>query len=159
MGLLYFALPDDSSSLRPKVNMLLNMLAFFCLMPYVSMSIYYASKSTYLADVTAKLYSPSAYYVAKVLATLPFQLMSSGTFTFVLYGMAGLRHSTGAILMTTSITTITSLIAVQARRAAGRGGRASWRGGRAGLGRRQAPLLAGCWPVGQPPAGAPSGPH
>jgi hypothetical protein len=66
MGLLYYSIPNDSTSIRAKINMLLNMLAFFCLMPYVSMSLYTAGKATYLADVSAKLYTASAYYLAKV---------------------------------------------------------------------------------------------
>jgi hypothetical protein len=66
MGLLYYDIPNEGGSLKCKVNMLLNILAFFCLMPYISMSLYTASKQFYLADVSAKLYTPSAYYVAKV---------------------------------------------------------------------------------------------
>jgi ATP-binding cassette subfamily G (WHITE) protein 2 len=66
MGLLYYGIPHDAAFLRCKVNILLNVLAFFCLMPYISMSLYTAGKATYLADVSAKLYTPSAYYLAKV---------------------------------------------------------------------------------------------
>jgi len=66
MGLMYYDMTDDSGSLKGKVNMLLNILAFFCLMPYISMSLYTAGKQFYLADVSAKLYTPSAYYLAKV---------------------------------------------------------------------------------------------
>jgi hypothetical protein len=66
MGLMYYDIPSDTGALRGKVNMLLNILAFFCLMPYISMSLYTASKQFYLADVSAKLYTPSAYYLAKV---------------------------------------------------------------------------------------------
>jgi hypothetical protein len=35
-------------------------------MPYVSMSLYTAGRKSYLADVSAKLYCPSSYYLAKV---------------------------------------------------------------------------------------------
>jgi ATP-binding cassette subfamily G (WHITE) protein 2 len=66
MGLMYYDLTNDSGALKCKVNMLLNILAFFCLMPYISMSLYTAGKQFYLADVSAKLYTPSAYYLAKV---------------------------------------------------------------------------------------------
>jgi len=158
MGMMFWSLADDFTSLRSKINMMLNMLAFFCLMPYVSMSLYSAGRKSYLADVSAKLYSPSAYYIAKVrlgcmgcavagriavrpcvhaqclsstldpfrlpppplipqqvAATLPFQLISSLTFTFVLYGMAGLRNSPAAIWEYAAITTVLALIAVQVR--------------------------------------------
>lgn len=36
------------------------------LLPYVYMSLYTADKQYYTADLSAKLYSPSAYYAAKV---------------------------------------------------------------------------------------------
>jgi hypothetical protein len=66
MGLMYYDMTNSSGALKERVNMLLNILAFFCLMPYISMSLYTASKQFYLADVSAKLYTPSAYYLAKV---------------------------------------------------------------------------------------------
>jgi hypothetical protein len=65
-GLIYYALPEGGSGPRLRFNMLLNVIAFYCLIPYVSMSLYTADKRTYLADVSAKLFVPSAYYLAKV---------------------------------------------------------------------------------------------
>lgn len=41
------------------------------LLPYVYMSLYTSDKQYYMADLSAKLYSPSAYYVAKVTEKLP----------------------------------------------------------------------------------------
>ena len=113
MGLMYYDLTFDSGSLRSRVNMLLNILAFFCLMPYISMSLYTAGKKFYLADVSAKLYTPSAYYLAKVTATVPFQVVSALVYTWIIYGMAGLRADAGAVLGIGAITTLVSLIAVQ----------------------------------------------
>lgn len=66
MGLLYYSQPDNANSLRGRLNLLFNVLAFFCLMPYVSMSLYSADKKFYIADASAKLYRPLAYYLAKV---------------------------------------------------------------------------------------------
>jgi hypothetical protein len=66
MGLLYFNMPMDASSLRGRLNLLFNGLVFFCLMPYVSMSLYTADKKFYIADASAKLYRAHAYYAAKV---------------------------------------------------------------------------------------------
>lgn len=48
-----------------------------------------------------------------MVATLPFQLVSSFVFTFVLYGMAGLRNTPQAIFANGVLTTMMSLIAVQ----------------------------------------------
>ena len=48
-------------------------------------------------------------------ATLPFQLVSSLVFTFVIYGMAGLRNNVAAIWATGTLTTLMSLISVQVR--------------------------------------------
>jgi hypothetical protein len=70
MGLLYFDMPSDASSLRGRLNLLFNGLVFFCLMPYVSMSLYTADKKFYIADASAKLYRAHAYYAAKVGAGL-----------------------------------------------------------------------------------------
>jgi hypothetical protein len=64
-----------------------------------------AKQTTYRKQTT-----PSA---PQVTATLPFQLVSCLTFTFVLYGMAGLRHSAAAIWSQGAITALMALIAVQ----------------------------------------------
>jgi hypothetical protein len=66
MGMLYYNMPPDARSLRGRLNLLFNGLVFFCLMPYVSMSLYTADKKFYIADASARLYRPLAYYLAKV---------------------------------------------------------------------------------------------
>jgi ABC-type multidrug transport system permease subunit len=64
-------------------------------------------------DVSAKLYRPSAYYVAKQLAVLPFAVLNSLLFTFVLYGMAGLRHDASAVGMNATMSMLMYLCAAQ----------------------------------------------
>lgn len=59
-------MPSGAESIQGRLNLLFNSLAFFCLMPYVSMSLYSAGKKFYIADASAKLYRPHAYYAAKV---------------------------------------------------------------------------------------------
>ena len=113
MGLLYFNMPLDASSLRGRLNLLFNGLVFFCLMPYVSMSLYTADKKFYIADASAKLYRPHAYYAAKVTATLPFQVLSALVFTYTVYGMAGLRHGLAYVAKSGVVASLLYLIAVQ----------------------------------------------
>lgn len=113
MGLLYYGMPSDATSIRGRLNMTFNILSFFCLMPYVSMSLYSADKKFYIADASAKLYRPHAYYAAKVAATTPFQIISALVFCFTVYGMAGLRPGTRFILENGVTSTLLSLIAVQ----------------------------------------------
>jgi ATP-binding cassette, subfamily G (WHITE), member 2 len=113
MGLLYYSLPADGLGLRSRLNLLFNLLAFFCLMPYVSMSLYSADKKFYVADASAKLYRPHAYYAAKVMATVPFQVVSAFVFVCITYGMAGLRPGAYAVISTAFLATLLYLIAVQ----------------------------------------------
>ena len=115
MGLLYFNMPLDASSLRGRLNLLFNGLVFFCLMPYVSMSLYTADKKFYIADASAKLYRPHAYYAAKVTATLPFQVLSALIFSFTVYGMAGLRPGFGHVIRNGVVASQLYLVAVQVR--------------------------------------------
>jgi len=65
-GVFYYGLPEAGPGPRLRFNMLLNIIAFYCLIPYVSMSLYTADKKVYLADISAKLFRTSAYYLAKV---------------------------------------------------------------------------------------------
>lgn len=58
----------------------------------------------------------------QVSATLPFQLVSSMSFTFIVYGMAGLRNTVACIFSHGLMTTLLSLIAVQARAKEGASG-------------------------------------
>lgn len=67
------------------------------------------------ADVSGKLYSPSAYYVAKQLAVLPFAVLNSLLFAFTLYGLAGLRHSAVAVGVNGLMSVLIYLIAAQVR--------------------------------------------
>lgn len=113
MGILYYGMPSDATSLRGRLNMTFNILTFFCLMPYVSMSLYSADKKFYIADASAKLYRSHAYYAAKVAATTPFQMISALVFCFTVYGMAGLRPGMQYIWQNGAISTLLSLISVQ----------------------------------------------
>lgn len=65
------------------------------------------------ADVSAKLYRPSAYYVAKQLAVLPFAVLNALLFAFSLYGLAGLRHDATAVGMNGAMSVLIYLIAAQ----------------------------------------------
>jgi hypothetical protein len=66
-----------------------------------------------LPDVSAKLYSPSAYYVAKQLAVLPFAVLNSLLFAFTLYGLAGLRHNLVSVGQNGLMSVMIYLIAAQ----------------------------------------------
>uniref|UniRef100_A0A383VRM2 ABC transporter domain-containing protein n=1 Tax=Tetradesmus obliquus TaxID=3088 RepID=A0A383VRM2_TETOB len=113
MGLLYYGMSSDASSIRGRLNMVFNNLVFFCLMPYVSMSLYCADKKFYIADASAKLYRSHAYYPAKVVAITPFQIVSALVFCFTVYGMTGLRPGWEYILQNGTISTLLLLISVQ----------------------------------------------
>lgn len=75
-----FAYKSNLSSLlglQSRSAYLFTAMMLALLIPYISISLYTNDKRIYLADASAKLYSPSAYYVAKVgkcssgLATMP----------------------------------------------------------------------------------------
>jgi hypothetical protein len=66
--------------------------------------------------VSGKLYKPSAYYVAKQLAVLPFAVLNSLLFAFTLYGLAGLRHSAVAVGINGLMSVLIYLIAAQVRK-------------------------------------------
>lgn len=63
--------------------------------------------------MSGKLYRPSAYYVAKQLAVLPFAVLNSLLFAFTLYGLAGLRHSAVAVGINGLMSVLIYLIAAQ----------------------------------------------
>lgn len=65
-----FNLADNAYTIRIKFYMLFFIAVPYLLLPYVVMSLYTADRRFYLADVSAKLYRPSAYYAAKVRCSL-----------------------------------------------------------------------------------------
>jgi hypothetical protein len=85
-GVFYYALPPDTAGTKLRVNMLLNSIAFFCVMPYISLGLYMADKKVYLADVSGKLIQPSAYYVAKVGRACQQRLQGPSSFMAVAKG-------------------------------------------------------------------------
>lgn len=50
-------------------NYIFGAVMMMMLLPYISISLYTNDKRLYLADVSAKRYTPSAYYLAKVSLT------------------------------------------------------------------------------------------
>jgi hypothetical protein len=52
-------------------NMLFTAMLIMLLVPYVSISLYTADKTMYIADASARCYRTSAYYVAKVCLCWP----------------------------------------------------------------------------------------
>jgi hypothetical protein len=71
VALIYslFAYHSDFSSplgMQSAAGYLYAALSMELLLPYISISLYTSDKRIYLADASAKLYRPSAYYVAKV---------------------------------------------------------------------------------------------
>jgi hypothetical protein len=65
------------------------------------------------ADASAQLYRSHAYYAAKVAATMPFNMLASFVFSFIVYGMAGLRPGAKHIWQNGVLNTLLSLISVQ----------------------------------------------
>jgi ABC-type multidrug transport system ATPase subunit len=113
VGLIYYNLPNTVDSLRSRLNVLFVEPVILLLLPYVYMSLYTADKQYYIADSSAKLYHPSAYYVAKQMAVMPFAILNVLLFSFTLYGLAGLRHQGSAVGMNGLMSVLMYLIAAQ----------------------------------------------
>ncbi|KAJ9505285.1 hypothetical protein QJQ45_027868 [Haematococcus lacustris] len=113
VGLIFYNLPATPEAVQLRLNLHYSNTSFFLLMPYISMSLYTSDRQYYLADISSSLYRPIIYYIAKVCATLPANLLSPVVFSLIIYGMAGLRHSALACVRVTTILSTLSLIAVQ----------------------------------------------
>ncbi|WIA12817.1 hypothetical protein OEZ85_006447 [Tetradesmus obliquus] len=113
VGLIYYNLSSDVDSLRARLNVLFVEPVILLLLPYVYMSLYTADKQYYIADSSAKLYHPSAYYVAKQMAVMPFAILNVLLFSFTLYGLAGLRPDGWAIGINGLMSVLMYLIAAQ----------------------------------------------
>lgn len=114
-GLVFWRMGDGDGvdGVRNRINVLFIMSLQFLLMPYVYMSLYAADKRHYTADISARLYTPGAYYAAKSLAVLPFILANVLVCTFVSYGMTGLRLTTQAVAVNGAASVLLYLIAQQ----------------------------------------------
>lgn len=66
VGFCYHAVPDSAGGIRTRLNILFSSLCFLLLMPFLSTSLLAGNKEAYARDVGARLYSPLAFYVAKV---------------------------------------------------------------------------------------------
>ncbi|GBF99632.1 ABC transporter G family [Raphidocelis subcapitata] len=105
-GLIFYGMSDRASSLAQRIGTCYSLLAFFLLIPFVFMGLFWADKSFYLADAAARLYHPAAFYAAKVTAVLPFNVAVSVAFHLIFYGMAGLRHGAYYVARSTLVATI-----------------------------------------------------
>ena len=57
---------DSASGVRARLNILFSSLCFLLLMPFLSTSLLAGGKEAFARDAGARLYSPLAYYTAKV---------------------------------------------------------------------------------------------
>ncbi|KXZ56416.1 hypothetical protein GPECTOR_1g370 [Gonium pectorale] len=113
VGIIFYGIGDYFESVRSRTDVMFIEVCVLLLLPYVYMSLYTADKQYYMADLGAKLYHPSAYYVAKVLAVLPFGVLSMLVFSFTIYGMAGLRKEVGPLAEHGVMCVLAYLIASQ----------------------------------------------
>jgi ATP-binding cassette subfamily G (WHITE) protein 2 len=113
IGLIFYSMADGAESVITRMNLLYNAAAFFMFIPYVSMSLFTSDRQFYSADVSAKLYHPSAYYCSNVLATLPFSIANAAVFALVVYGLTGLRNDFESIIQHVLILVVESLVALQ----------------------------------------------
>jgi len=113
VGLIFYNLPVTVDGLRARMNVLFVEPVILLLLPYVYMSLFTSDKQYFIQDASAKLYRPSAYYVAKQLAVLPFAVLNALLFAFTLYGLAGLRHDANAVGMNGLMSVLIYLIAAQ----------------------------------------------
>ncbi|GAX73384.1 hypothetical protein CEUSTIGMA_g837.t1 [Chlamydomonas eustigma] len=104
---------DSVASIQLRLNALFSTNSFFMLMPYVSMSLYTSDRRYYLSEVSARLYSPWVYYLAKVVATFPFSVAASMVYCLIVYGLVGLKASVTSAALSTTLACLLSLIAVQ----------------------------------------------
>lgn len=63
-GLVFFSLGAGATDTFQRLGVEFFVLLLFELLPFCYMSFYVADRKFYAADVAAKLYHPSAYYIA-----------------------------------------------------------------------------------------------
>uniref|UniRef100_A0A383VMS4 ABC transporter domain-containing protein n=1 Tax=Tetradesmus obliquus TaxID=3088 RepID=A0A383VMS4_TETOB len=114
-GLVFYNTPADTlPGVRTRMSICFVIPMVATLLPSVSISLYTNDKRIYLADSSAKLYRPWAYYSSKVLATSPFNVFGILCMAWVLYGMAGLRPGWQPVLKAGIVSGLLYLIAMQA---------------------------------------------
>ena len=67
-GLVFFSLGQTATDTFQRLGVEFFVLLLFELLPFCYMSFYVADRKFYAADVAAKLYHPSAYYLGTVTA-------------------------------------------------------------------------------------------
>lgn len=77
------------------------------------MSLFTSDRQFYAADVTAKLYDSSAYYMANFISNFPFATLNAAVFALIVYGMAGLNPDFGSIWRHVLLAVLESLISLQ----------------------------------------------
>jgi hypothetical protein len=66
-GLVFYGTPTDTlTGMRSRMTICFIVPMLACLLPYVCISLYVNDKKIHLADASAKLYRPWAYYASKV---------------------------------------------------------------------------------------------
>jgi hypothetical protein len=112
-GLIVFNLEGDAGSIWKRLEVIYSLLSFYMLMPFVFMSLFWSDKRFFTADAASKMYHTRAYYPAKFVAGLPFNIAVALAFHLLYYGMAGMRHAPLAVLQSSVIAVLMALISIQ----------------------------------------------
>jgi hypothetical protein len=112
-GLFFYNAGTDFNGLRTRLNVIFLTTYILILLPYVYMSLYTSDKQYFLADISSRLYSHSAYYVAKQVAMLPFGILFPLAHVLLLYGMVGFRWQVEAVLVELAVCILLYLVAAQ----------------------------------------------
>ena len=67
-GLVFFDLPETATATFQRLGIEFFIILLFELLPFCYMSFYVADRKYFAGDVAAKLYHPSAYYLANWVA-------------------------------------------------------------------------------------------
>ena len=112
-GLIVYNVDGDAGSIWKRLEVIYSLLSFYMLMPFVFMSLFWSDKRFFTADAGSKLYRTSAYYPAKFVAGLSFNVAVALAFHLLYYGMVGMRHAPLAIVQSAVIAVLMALISIQ----------------------------------------------
>ena len=100
IGLFFFKVSSDAQGVQDRAGALLVlMINNILLSAMTGLNIFPPERSVFLHEQAAETYNPHVYFIAKMIAELPFQIGFPTLFTCIVYFMIGLAHSAEAFFI------------------------------------------------------------
>ncbi|BDA40680.1 ABC transporter G family member 22 [Coccomyxa sp. Obi] len=112
-GLVFYKHPEGHDGVQQTFSAIFFAALVLALVPFTYMSMFVADRHFFVVDPARPLYNTAVYYVSIMAVNAFVTVINSAVLILILYAMIGLRYTAEAVVLSTVVASLHSLVAVQ----------------------------------------------